>query len=74
MLLRCCQNGEQQRGGAASLQARQIPASLARQLRAFSQVRLLWKVVRQHRQRQPAERLAHAVRCQHISGVCLSPC
>jgi len=62
------QNGEQQRGGAASLQARQVSASPARQLRPVPQVRLLRKVVCQHRQRQPSQRLAHALWCQHIPG------
>jgi len=57
------QNGKQQRRSFASLQAGQISTSPARQLRAVAQVRLLRQVVRQHRQGQSAERLAHAVRC-----------
>ena len=63
------QNGEQQRGGAASQQARQIPAASSRELRPVIKVRLLWQVVRQHRQGQPAQRLEDPLWCKHIPGI-----
>lgn len=54
-------HGEQQCGSAACGEARQIPAAPARVVRALAEVRVLRQVVRVHRERQPAQRLAHAL-------------
>lgn len=62
------QDGEQQRGGAPLLEAGQVPAAPARELRAVAQVRLVRKVVRLHRQGQPPERVEDALRSIHFPG------
>ena len=62
------QHGEQQRGGVAPQQARQVPAAPTRELRPVSQVRVLRQVVHQHGQRQPAQCLEDALRSQHLPG------
>ncbi|XP_044300822.1 transducin-like enhancer protein 3 isoform X9 [Varanus komodoensis] len=59
-------HGEQQRGGAAPQQGRQVPAAPARELRPLAQVRLLREVVRQHREGQSAQRLEDPVRSKHL--------
>jgi len=63
-----CQNGEQQRWSTSLVETGQVPASSARKLCPFTQVRVLWEVVCQHRQRQSAECLANSVWSQHLSG------
>ncbi|XP_052524775.1 transducin-like enhancer protein 1 isoform X2 [Tympanuchus pallidicinctus] len=59
-------HGEQQRGDPARHQARQIPAAPPRELRPLPQVRRLREVVCEHGEGQPAQRLAHALRSQHL--------
>lgn len=66
-------NGELSRGGAARGQAGPLPAAAARVLRAGAEVRAPGQVVRLHRQGQPAQRLAHALRSQHIPGTGTQP-
>lgn len=61
-------HGELSRGGAPRGQAGPLPAVAARVLRAGAEVRAPGQVVRLHRQGQPAQRLAHALRSQHIPG------
>lgn len=56
-------HGELPRGGAARGQAGPVPAGAARVVRAVAAVRGVRQVVRVHRQGQPAQRLADAVRC-----------
>lgn len=63
-------DGELPRGGATRLEAGQVSAAFTRKLRAVAEVCRLWQMVRLDGQGQPAERLAHTIRCQYIPGEC----